>query len=542
MNMDNRSLAAIVLCIVFYLGYSSYLSHKYPKPIPTTTQGPTPSASSVTSAPASDVPAAAAQASAPSPSRLTADDLKLESDVAVYQFSQDMAGLQSVKLKAFKQDATHDSAPVELLDSPMPVQGTADVKGAKSFSGLFHAERSGESLKFWRDAGDFRIAQEWRVPKEGYGAELKVTFTNIAGKPIELTGGLLVQEQIEEKKSPSLLGIIPGTVRQRDTIIYDADGTTDWLDIEKFCKDDKDPPKLANVPVKYIGFDRHYFLTAFMPKAKSGSVHIDHDKMAGHACPLTLVNFDKQGLIQPGESVVLDFNTYFGPKDLPILRAHDPELEGAMHLGTFGFIGRPLLSVIQGFFRLTHNYGLAIIFVTLCLKALFYPLVRASSRSMHKMKQLNPQMSAIREKWKSDPQRQQQELMKFMGQNKINPAKGCLPILPQIPVFFAFYQVLQTSIALRHAPFFGWIQDLSAMDPYFVTPLLMGAAMFAQQRLTPTTGMDKTQEKILMFMPIMFTAMMLTLPAGLTLYMLTNTVTGIAQQKWLYLKLDKTGS
>jgi YidC/Oxa1 family membrane protein insertase len=120
--------------------------------------------------------------------------------------------------------------------------------------------------------------------------------------------------------------------------------------------------------------------------------------------------------------------------------------------------------------------------------------------------------------------------------------KGCLPILPQIPVFFAFYQVLQTSIQLRHAPFYGWIQDLAVMDPYLVTPLLMGVAMFIQQKLTPMTGMDKTQEKILMMMPIIFTVMMLTLPAGMTLYMLTNTVVGIAQQRWLNHKLDKANA
>ena len=147
-----------------------------------------------------------------------------------------------------------------------------------------------------------------------------------------------------------------------------------------------------------------------------------------------------------------------------------------------------LLKNLNWWHSFIPNYGVAIILLTLCLKLLFFPLVRASSISMHKMKKLNPQMNALREKWKDDKQRQQQELMKFMVANKINPMKGCLPILPQIPVFFAFYQVLQTSIELRHAPFYGWIQDLSAMDPFFVTPLLMGVAMFVQQKLTPTTG------------------------------------------------------
>jgi len=124
-----------------------------------------------------------------------------------------------------------------------------------------------------------------------------------------------------------------------------------------------------------------------------------------------------------------------------------------------------------------------------------------------------------------------------MSVNKVNPMKGCLPILPQIPVFFAFYRVLSTSIDLRHASFFGWIQDLSASDPYYITPIILGVAMILQQKLTPTTGMDKAQEKMMMIMPIVFSVMMLTLPAGMVLYMLTNTIVSISQQQWLNRKL-----
>jgi YidC/Oxa1 family membrane protein insertase len=127
--------------------------------------------------------------------------------------------------------------------------------------------------------------------------------------------------------------------------------------------------------------------------------------------------------------------------------------------------------------------------------------------------------------------------MKFMTANKVNPAKGCLPILPQIPVFVALYNVLNQSIELRLAPFMGWIQDLSAHDPYYVTPLLLGACMFLQQKLTPTTGMDKAQQRMLLMMPVIFTAMMISLPSGLVLYMLTNSIISIMQQQWLNKKL-----
>ena len=129
--------------------------------------------------------------------------------------------------------------------------------------------------------------------------------------------------------------------------------------------------------------------------------------------------------------------------------------------------------------------------------------------------------------------------MAFMSKNKVNPAKGCLPILPQIPVFIAFYNVLSQAIELRQAPFIGWITDLSIADPYYISPLLLGVGMFVQQKLTPNPGMDKTQARVMMMMPLIFTVMMLSMPAGMVIYMLTNTIISIGQQQWLNRKLDK---
>ena len=161
---------------------------------------------------------------------------------------------------------------------------------------------------------------------------------------------------------------------------------------------------------------------------------------------------------------------------------------------------------------------------------------------MKRMQKLQPEMKKIQEKFKDDPPTMQRELMKFMSTNKANPFQGCLPILPQIPVFIAFYNVLSQAIELRHAPFFGWIQDLSAADPYYITPILLAVAMFVQQKLTPTPGMDKTQERIMMMMPIVFSLMMLSLPAGMVLYMITNTIVSIAQQQWLNHRLKNVAA
>ena len=549
-QLDKRSLTAIAMCVVFYLAYTSYLNHKYPnqgrkpaQPVaseagtkPTASPGPGSAGS----------PAATAGTGAPTARSLSPTELRLESDVLALQFTQETGAITSVVLKPYQSTSRDDPKPIDLVDSPLYVLGTTDpAAGARSNlptpGSLLAAERQGDTLKLWREQGAFRVSQIWRLPASGYGAELKVTFTNISKSAVDLTAGVIVSGSAVNKSAPGLMRFLPGSSRIREQLVYQADGSTEWVDAENLCKDDKGAAKLAGVPVSYFGFDHHYFLTAFEPKAKTGNLRLTHEAplTQGGPCALTLVSDDRQGLIQPGETVTVDYGAFFGPKDLKILGAHNQALESAMNLGRFGFIGRPLLSVIEAFEKVTHNFGLAIILVTLCLKLLFFPLVRASSVSMHRMKKLNPEMQAIRDKWKEDRQRQQLELMKFMQQHKINPAKGCLPILPQIPVFFAFYQVLQNSIQLRHAPFYGWITDLAAMDPFLVTPLLMGVAMVAQQKLTPTSGMDKTQEKILMFMPIMFTAMMLSLPAGLTLYMLTNTLVGIAQQKWLLGRLDR---
>ncbi len=546
MNMDKRSFAAIVLFVVFYLGYSHYLNTKYPKPVSSTqtaeVKAPEAKPTTTPQPAAEPGPSSSAVQAGAEVARLSDADLTLETEHVKYQFSQFGGALTAVTLKSYKANDVKNGF-VSLLDSPMAIQGFGSVgplaQSPTVNSNLLSAERTATSIKFSQDLGSLKIDQDFTPSKSGYGAVIKVTYTNKTSGDLDLNAGLLIQRSVLPHKNQSALSFIPGTVTQRNQAVYSTDEKTEWVDIEKYCSDKGEPHGLKGAAVKYFGVDHHYFLTLIEPIAKTSNLLLSHGVLDQRGCQVTFVNDDRQGNLPAGQSVTLEYHTYFGPKDLGILKAQDPELESAMHLGAFSFIGRPLLAAIEGFHKVVNNYGLAIVLLTIVLKILFYPLVKASSASMHKMKKLNPQMQAIKDKFKDDKQRQQQELMKFMVSNKINPMKGCLPILPQIPVFFAFYQVLQSSIQLRHAPFYFWIQDLSVMDPYLVTPILMGCAMFVQQKLTPTTGMDKTQEKVMMFMPIMFTAMMLTLPAGLTLYMLTNTVVGIAQQKWLYYKLDK---
>jgi len=188
-----------------------------------------------------------------------------------------------------------------------------------------------------------------------------------------------------------------------------------------------------------------------------------------------------------------------------------------------------LLVVLKFFYQYTGNYGVAIIILTILIKILFHPLTRKQYESMREMQKIQPKMQAIREKFKNDKERMNREVMDLYRTHKINPLGGCWPMLLQIPVFFALYKALLNSIELRHAPFMLWIQDLSEKDPCYVTPIIMGVTMFLQQKMTPAAG-DPNQQKMMMFMPIIFTFLFLSFPSGLVLYWLVNNILTIGQQ------------
>jgi YidC/Oxa1 family membrane protein insertase len=220
---------------------------------------------------------------------------------------------------------------------------------------------------------------------------------------------------------------------------------------------------------------------------------------------------------------------YVGPKLIDNLKAIDPELASIIDFGFFGFIARPLLSVLKFSHSLVGNWGFAIIILTLIVRVFVLPFNIMSFKSMKAMQKIQPAIQAIREKYKEDPVKLNQEMMSIMKENGANPIGGCLPMLLQIPIFFALYQVIGSSVDLYGSPFIGWIHDLSAHDPFYVLPILMSVFMFIQQKITPTT-MDPTQAKIMLVLPLVFSLFMLQLPSGLTLYMVVSTLFGILQQ------------
>ncbi len=293
-------------------------------------------------------------------------------------------------------------------------------------------------------------------------------------------------------------------------------------------KDLKDKPITYQSDLVWTAFENKFFIGAVVPlKNAATQVHIQNpDGIVENTLqspPLTL---------DQGQAVTLDYLLYFGPRDLDILKKVDHQLNKAIDFGFFGPIARPLLSFLKFFYRYVGNYGVAIILLTVIIKLLFWPLTQKSYTSMKAMQTLQPQMQKIREKHKNDKERLNKEIMELYKKNRVNPLGGCLPMIIQIPVFFALYEVLLRSIALRQAPFIFWLTDLSSKDPYYITPIIMGVTMFIQQKMSPTT-MDPTQAKLFLAMPIVFTFLFLNFPSGLVVYWLVNNLLTILQQYFI---------
>jgi YidC/Oxa1 family membrane protein insertase len=220
---------------------------------------------------------------------------------------------------------------------------------------------------------------------------------------------------------------------------------------------------------------------------------------------------------------------FVGPKLQSEISNLAEGLDLTVDYGVLTFLSAPLFWILESINKIFGNWGFSIIALTLLIKAVFFKLSETSYRSMAEMKKLTPRMQALKERYSEDKKKFSEALMRMYKEEKVNPLGGCLPILIQIPVFIALYWVLVESIEIRHAPFIGWIQDLSSADPLFILPIAMGASMYVQQKLNPAPT-DPMQQKIFLFLPFIFTALFATFPSGLVLYWLTNNILSIAQQ------------
>lgn len=294
----------------------------------------------------------------------------------------------------------------------------------------------------------------------------------------------------------------------------------------------------ANSQNGWVAMLQQYFATAWVPR-NNGTNNFYTTNLgngiaaAGYKSAPTLV--------QPGQTGQLTSTLWVGPEIQDKMAAVAPHLDLTVDYGWLWFISQPLFKLLKWIHGFVGNWGFAIIIITFIVRGIMYPLTKAQYTSMAKMRMLQPKIQAMRERLGDDKQRISQEMMALYKSEKVNPLGGCFPLLIQMPIFLALYYMLMGSVELRHAPFALWIHDLSAQDPYYILPILMGVTMFFIQKMSPTTVTDPMQQKIMTWMPVIFTVFFLWFPSGLVLYYIVSNLVTILQQQLIYRGLEKRG-
>ncbi len=451
--------------------------------------------------------------------------VRVDVGVAIYEFTNRGAALVSARLKKYLADDKKKLIELVAGASPeiSPLFFVGGDAAAKLNGASFRIEGGDLELTPSNPEGKIRFVYR---DESGLSAEKTLTFRHNQYV-------IRAEIKVDQIGKGSPIGLAWGPR------LGGSDGNTYGGVIEgpmsKVGKDleydypEKGKPVTHGKDIKWTALQTKYFIAAFVPR--SGAVGSE----------ARLLREDEKGGTNKDYAVIVplsglpqsnaQFDIYVGPKETGELAKLNVSLEDSLDYGMFAFISRPLLAVLRVAHAVTGNWGISIILLTIMIKAIFYPLSQVSMRNMRNMQKLQPKMTQLKEIYKDNKEKMNQEVMALYKEHKVNPMMGCLPMVIQIPVFFGLYEALLVSIELRQAPFFGWIVDLSKQDPFHVFTILMGASMFLQQRMTPTTG-DPTQAKMMMFMPIIFTGMFVyyPVPVGLVIYWFVNNLLSILQQ------------
>jgi YidC/Oxa1 family membrane protein insertase len=439
-------------------------------------------------------------------------------------------------------------------DSPdIPVQLLSDTPGSEYViaSGLVDSQREGPThlanlqsaaqsyvLKkgqdvlrvpfTWSNSDGVTVEKAYYFYRDRYDIDLEYTVTNKSKEPWRGLSYL----QLRKDHKP-----VERSMFNVDSYSFDGPVVYDGEKYEKLDFDDlQDEPVNLSVAGGWIAAIQHHFLTAAVPEPEQVFAYdsrVANGKVTLRATGPTLT-------VAPGETQTIAAKVFVGPKLQDQLEETAEGLALTVDYGVLAILAQPLFWLLGKVHDVVGNWGWSIIIVTLLIKLAFYKLTEASGRSMAKMRKLQPRLKALQERYKDDRQALSQHMMDLYKREKVNPAAGCLPMLIQIPFFIAFYWVLLESVEMRQAPFALWITDLSTRDPFFILPLLMGIAMFVQQKLNPAPP-DPVQAKVMTILPIMFTGFFAFFPSGLVLYWLTNSVLSVAQQWNINRKMGADG-
>jgi YidC/Oxa1 family membrane protein insertase len=448
-------------------------------------------------------------------------------------FSTRGAALKSFQLKKYRTTIDKNAKLIELVkvkaDLPAPL--TVSFAGS-DFSvpdnALYEArvetkatpnpDGTRQLIFILEYPGLLKVEKIYRFYRGKYHFDLEVKTTNLTNNAVNQLTSLNWFELVDPNAEPDEYG--------HDGPVSLVAKSIEREDIKKMAA-----AKTLGPDVSWCGFETKYFIAAMIPQTPSLTT-LSLAKDTQNTVSLSLKS--PKNLIPPGQTGSSSYYLYLGPKDYSLLKASNAGLENAIDFGDWlKWLAMPLLISLKFIYNnVIHNYGIAIILLTLIIKIIFWPLGNKSYRSMKEMQKLQPKIAEMREKYKDDKTRISQEMMALYKSHKVNPMGGCLPMVIQIPVFFGLYKTLLFAIELRHSPLIWWVQDLSAKDPYYITPIIMGATMFVQQKMTPPAG-DPMQAKIMLFMPIIFTVMFLNFPSGLVIYWLFNNIISIGQQYYI---------
>ncbi|WP_095110166.1 membrane protein insertase YidC [Pseudomonas sp. Irchel 3E20] len=493
-----------------------------------------------------DVPSANADTSAPAemPVATSKDLIRVKTDVLELAIDPQGGDIAQLMLPLYPRRQDHPEIPFQLFDNGgertyLAQSGLTGVDGPdarptgrpvysteqKTYQLADGQNQLNVDLKF-SDAG-VNYIKRFTFTRGLY--DLKVTYLIDNSSEKAWTGNLFAQLKRDASSDPS-------STTATGTATYL--GAALWTSAEPYKKvsmKDIDKATLKeSVQGGWVAWLQHYFVTAWIPAKNDNNVVQTRKDSQGNY----IIGFTGPALsVAPGAKAETSATLYAGPKSQAILKELSPGLELTVDYGILWFIAQPIFWLLQHIHSLVGNWGWSIIFLTMLIKGIFFPLSAASYKSMARMRAVAPKLAALKEQHGDDRQKMSQAMMELYKKEKINPLGGCLPILVQMPVFLSLYWVLLESVEMRQAPFMLWITDLSIKDPFFILPIIMGATMFIQQQLNPTPP-DPMQAKVMKMMPIIFTFFFLWFPAGLVLYWVVNNCLSIAQQWYITRKVE----
>jgi YidC/Oxa1 family membrane protein insertase len=535
-----RAFLAIVLSFLILVGYQYF----FVKPVP---QQPTPAVQSQQTSEASGKQATAvpavASAVSPQPSLAldpNAKDITVDTPLYTAVIKEQGGGVKSFVLKQYHTTMEKDSGLMQLVPGKDPANLPALFSldnGGGAILPTFKADKAGLALAAPHDAArlvmtavladGIKIVRTLTFHSDSYLIESEYQVENSTDKPAPVSPALALINEPFTHVSASSQYLFAGPIAYVNGAL-----------VETKPKKLTEGPAVLQGKVSWTGYVDNYFMTSVVPTTGNPNTVT----VQGSEQQVRTVISEGTQILPAHGAKTFTYTMYFGPKKLQVLQTAGYDLAQAVNYGWFDVLAKPMLWLLNFFHHYIGNYGVAIILVTVLIKLVFWPITQKGMKSMKNMQKLQPKIAKLREKFKDDPAMMNQEMMNLYKTYKVNPVGGCLPMLIQIPFFFALYRVLMAAIELRHAPFMLWINDLSAPDrlwigidiPYLhgipILTLLMGGSMYLQQKMTPTTA-DPTQARIMQFLPVIFTFMFINFASGLVLYWFINNLLSILQQQ-----------